>query len=183
MAKFKDLNIELQDNQKLKLGTAAVWFDGNKLVIDGDVTITGSVSGSNMSRVHAYLTTEQTIGGVDFHLVELDAVVFDSLGEFNTGTHKFTASAEGYYTVTASLEINGLADGNYLSINIDINGSSSAVFHDEVGGATVARNNVTKLFHLYEGDTVHFDCRHGNAGNLDIGGGAAYTFLSIHRLS
>ena len=183
MAKFNELNIELQDDQKLKLGTAEIWFDGNRLVIDGDVTITGSVSGSNMSRCHAYLSSNQTITPVDYHLVEMDAVIFDTLNEFNTSTHKFTAAAEGYYTVTASVEIEGLDDGKYLTINIDVNSVSSAVFHDEMGGSVTGRFNVTKLFHLNQGDLVHVDVRQGDVGNLDIGGGHTYTYLSIHRLS
>ena len=184
MAKFKELNIELKDNQKLKLGSAEIWFDGNKLVIDGDVTITGSVSGSSMSRCHAYLSSLQLIPtGSSYTQVQLDEVSFDALGEFDTVNHKFVAAEEGYYITTISLEFQGIDDGKYATINIRVNGAVHATYQDRMGGNTTLRCNTTKLLHLMKDDEVTLYCRHNNPAAMNAGPSHVDTFLSIHRLS
>ena len=189
MAKFKNLNLELKDDENINLGDskdAKIYFHNGKLRLqDCDVHFTGAVSGGRgTSRCSAYLSANQTgVVTATYTIAELDAVLFDELGEFDTGTHRFTATQEGYYIITASLEIESLGDGNYYTVAISINGGLKATVHTELGGATTPRWNCTRIYRLLVGDYVEVSGRHSYGSDRSFGGGNSFTYLTIHRLS
>ena len=189
MAKFKELNIELKDDEKINLGDsqdAKIYFHNGKLRLqDCDVHFTGAVSGGQgTSRCSAYLSSNQTgVGTAAYKLVELDTVDFDELGEFDTGAHRFTATQEGFYVLSGSLEIESLNDGDYYTVTINVNGSIRSIVHTELGGGTTPRWNTTIIRHLNVGDYVELKGRHNYGSDRSNGGGLPYTYLTIHRLS
>lgn len=189
MAKFNQLNIVLQEDQKIKLGTSQdveIYYHGNQIRIEGDVVISGAVSGgTGTSRCSAYMSGDQSVPTyVDTYTkAAFDSVLFDELDEWNTTDHKFTAINAGYYLVSANGCINSLPDGDYWTVYIRKNDAGAAYCHNEVGGTVTPRYNVTKILYLEAGDDVKLWVRQNSGGTLLLDSAARNTYMTIHRLS
>ena len=189
MAKFNQLNIELLEDQKVKLGTSQdvdVYYHGNQIRIEGDVVLSGAASGgTGTSRCSVYMSGDQTVVDyVDTYTkVAFDTIDFDELGEWDTVDHKFVAQNAGYYLVSANGCINTLPDGAYITVYIRKNESGEAYCHTEVGGTVTPRYNVTKVVYLDVADIIKLWIRQNSGGSLTIDSAARNTFMTIHRLS
>lgn len=188
MAKFKELNLELQDDEKINLGNgqdAKIYFHNDKLRIqDCDIHFTGAVSGGEgTSRCSAYAISTQSVATAIMTIAELDTVLFDELGEFNTSTNRFVTTQPGYYILSGGLEIESIANGNYYTVCVYVNEGIKAIVHTEVGGGTSPRFNCTTIRYLAVGDYVTLRGRHNYGSNRTFGAGRSNTYLTIHKLS
>ena len=189
MSKFNELNVVLQEDQKIKLGTSQdvdVYFHDNQIRIEGDVVISGAVSGgAGISRCSVYMTSDQNVPDyVDTYTkAAFDLKLFDELDEWDIVNHKFIAINAGYYLVTANACMNSLPNGAYFSVYIRKNIGGAAYCHNEVGGTVSVRYNVTKILYLDVGDDVKLWVRQNSGGNLLLDAAVRNTFMTIHRLS
>lgn len=137
------------------------------------------------SRVYAYLSAIQVLP-VGIQDVNLDAVLFDSLGEFDIATYRFTALKAGYYLFIAQASYNcvGAIVRQYMMIQ----------FSDAINQA----QNSKRMTAFPQGDYLTVShIRYLEAGqqawlqyNGSLGAGVASlipnpqnTCLKIHRLS
>lgn len=189
MAKFNQLNIELLEDQKVKLGTSQdveVYYHGNQIRIEGDIVLSGALSGgTGTSRCSVYMSGDQNVPTyVDTYTkAAFDTIDFDELDEWNTTDHKFEAKNEGYYLVSATGCINSMPDGAYISVYIRKNTGGAAYCHTEVGGTVTPRYNVTKILYCRTGDDIKLWVRQNSGGTLTLDSAKRNTFMTIHRLS
>lgn len=136
------------------------------------------------SKVYAYLSAAQILPA-GAQLVQLDLTLFDTLGEFNTTTHIFTARRGGFYYINALAQFRNpnAAIPQYLEV---VSSAGSAHIWD-IGYCTLpgAFNclQASIVTELNPGDTVelHFQGTVGaNATTLISGFGA--TILNICKL-
>ena len=110
MSKFNELNLELQDNQKIRLGdkqNSDIFFDGNNLVVSGaDILFSNEISGfapsgsghlttkeyvddKFESGCHVYRLGAQSIPHTGFHVIEFNTVIYDNLSEYDSTNFRF----------------------------------------------------------------------------------------------
>ena len=193
MAKFKELNLELQDNEEIKLGgnqvDSHIYYDGSDLLIKnftGNVTISGS-SGlitTKPSRCSAYLSAVQAVVTYGtWHQVEFDLTAFDELNEFNTTTHKFTAKNSGYYIVTGAYGFEGLADDDQFGMYINKDGTPQIYNVSKTGGVISPRKSISKVMYIAKDSFVDMYVRHLFGADRDLHAAISGTGLTVHRLS
>lgn len=156
--------------------------DGTKY-LRGDATWETPPTAGFDSRVSVYSTSNQSTSLAPVTL-NLDTVIFDDRGEFNTSTHKFTADDSGFYLVNygvlvatnynradiVSLLKNSLTvvDARYFTRRTDSVESEPFAFSSCV-------------VELSAGDTLELSVNIG--GSRNILGGINNSYLQIHRLS
>lgn len=120
-----------------------------------------SIASTNSPAFFAYLNTEATnvTGDGTLYQVIFDAITFDNLGNYNTGTGKFTAPITGFYVFCVTISMIGVASAN-TSGNLDLYYNSTTLIHGNTGNpyAQSASGLVsyvgTMVYHLTAGDTM-----------------------------
>jgi hypothetical protein len=82
---------------------------------------------AKQSYVFAYGNANQSVPNVTGTVMNLNTIVTDKQGEFNTTTHRFTAKRAGVYMVSGTIKTNANSvDGQYICVSICKNGSTAA---------------------------------------------------------
>ena len=132
-------------------------------------------------KVRAYLGTGQTVGA-SAEIMEIDTESFDTRGEFDTTTYRFTAIKDGYYYVYAQIYYQSVIDDQTIQVYIYKNGASIATGRTALGGTSGAKNivvNVTDLVKLNKDDYIEI---WGNSPSLGAGAGTTSTYMTILRI-
>lgn len=139
----------------------------------------------NVSRVKAYLSIPQILPPA-FQTVLLDTIVFDTLGEFNIATNRFTASRSGYYLAIFHAVLNnpvaGIAQTSRIIYNtLTVEGTNRVLSY---GGVALNEMVDMAIGHLDNGQTIHAEFNGTVLPNVTtLSAGIASTYLTIHRLS
>ena len=137
------------------------------------------------SRARAYRSTAQTIATATWTKVQLNSESYDVLSEFdNVTNYRWTANANGYYQINASLAINMTTAGRQISIDIRKNGTGGLYFQDWVNSVnSVPFLGTSTNLYLLAGDYLEMWVYQGDVGNQDIyaSGNEFFTFLDITR--
>ena len=136
------------------------------------------------SRVRAYRSDEQSIPNQAWTKVQLNAESYDGLGEFDPTTNfRFTAQTAGYYQVNAAVWYIAV-DATVIYIAIYKNGSNvagAATRNPTTGGDF--SSVISDVIYLAAGDYLELYTYHGSTSAKSAGYGAAWTYMSIHKLS
>jgi|GEM_PF-5635820 len=168
---------------------------------DGGIEVTTSAGGTNAARItvapggivslpsqsaaRAYRSSNQTIANSTWTKVLFDAESFDTQDEFDsTLGYRFVAKENGYYLVCASVQFAANAN-NYRSIAIYKNGvvwaNGPLVINN--GSATAVRLGMADIVPMNAGDYVEIWVWQNRGGTLNLNGGSATTYVSIHKTS
>lgn len=137
------------------------------------------------SRASAYRSAALNIPDIAYTELVLDAEDFDTRGEFNTATGRFTAEQAGYYVVTFSGGLQDLGDGKKIIAQLRKNGGVPALATGRtiVGGADWIAQGANKIVYLAAGDYVSVFLYHNHGAARAAIANPDATFLAIHRLS
>ena len=124
------------------------------------------------TKVRAYQTVAQAPASGVWTKINLQAVSFDVLGEFSTGSSRFTAAVAGYYKVQAQLSF---TSNRQVTVGIYING----VIFTSMRGNAVFAALTSDLIYLNVGDYVEFYCNSNGGATVNS---STSTYLSINRV-
>ena len=157
----------------------------NKTLTNPVINFTDTAASQNV-KCYAYLSANQEnlTSGSDT-LVTFNAELYDTGGDFNTGTYKFVAPVTGYYLITASLQFTGVvADKDYqvrvkkgaslILTNINHNGGDTSNLNCLVSGVVALSAN---------DEITVYAIQNSGASTVDIESSSLTTFLCIHLLS
>ena len=113
--------------------------------------------------------------------ITLPTVEFDTLGEFNPSTHRFTAKQAGYYQIEGCINANPAAVNNYLYAAIKVNDTiwSTITMLIHIAGFYSSPVTVAKVY-LNVGDFVEL-WGHSSAGAC-LSTVAYWNYLSIAKI-
>ncbi len=137
------------------------------------------------TRARAYLGTDQdNLVDTVYTAVQLDTEDYDSGGNFNVGTYKFTCPVAGFYLVIGQVMFHELvADASYYAV-IKAKGVYTTItrVHSSFNSWLAVR--VTDILYLTAAQTIELFARQDSGGNLvDVTAGTNYTYLAVHLLS
>ena len=157
------------------------------IYLNDDTEITGQLTISGASRVRVKAGS-QTINNATWTTVQFDTEDFDNLGEFNTGTYRFTAISAGYYQISTRVLFDNVAwtAGQLVSLAIYKNGASetflsydyiprTATYYYEVEGSS--------LLELSAGDYIEIKVYQNSGSGKAIINNLNHNYFIIHRLS
>ena len=156
----------------------------SKLSIVSDGTNWFIQQATGAAKCFAYRSGAQSIATSADVVVQLNATLFDTNNNFNTGTFRFVASREGYYQVSAQVFMSEEATLNtYYSLQVYRSGTlvlNAYQTYNETG-AQAASNSVSTsgLVFLNVSDYLDLHTVHVSSGSKNLGAGASATFLSI----
>lgn len=146
--------------------------------------LTTTVATGFQSTVRAYLATpSQSIATTVYVKIQLNAVDFDLLSEYDMTTYRFTAAATGYYEVTGSIYWTTVIGLAFYSVRIFKNGNLIST-----GGALGQRafdviSSVTDLVQLNAGEYLElFAFQDAGTDQTVQGSPTPGTFFSIKRV-
>jgi hypothetical protein len=164
---------EVQDQAPAD-GDALIWVDVNSRYEPGPP---GS---SALSRVRAYLNSSQLITNLVLTTIQFANETFDELGDFDTGTYRFTAPADGYYHVEVTLYLPA-QDANWFCY-IDHNGTGVteiSAFSTSDGASTMHFDDTISMT---SGQYLEVQVLQFSGFDWYIGGGENRTFFNITQL-
>ncbi len=181
--------------------TGAYGGSGYGLIVDDGITeytvisptaavFAGDVGITRASRIRATRQAAQSIPNATETVILWDTETFDTRGEYDTATGKFTAEKAGYYQVNAALvsASTAWAAAEYWYIGIFKNNVAYAWgvcnYHDAAITLS-ATSVVSDIVYLAEGGYITIKCLHNQGGAVNT---FAVTpnpscYFSVHRLS
>ena len=136
------------------------------------------------SRVRVYLSADFNIASSTSTTVPFDMKSYDELNEFDTTSHRFTASESGWYVVIASLKFSSVVDAHMISGYLLKNGGLILCKDMGTSGTTPQGVDINDIVYLAAGDYLDFSVFHdfGITASLE-GTEEDKTFAAIHRIS
>lgn len=137
------------------------------------------------SRASAYRSAALNIPNMEYTELVLDVEDFDSRGEYDHTTGRFTAGQTGWYVVTFSGGLQDLADGKKIIAQLRKNGGTPALATGRTvtGGADWIAQGANKIVYLVAGDYVSVFMYHNHGAARAAIQNPDATFMAIHRLS
>lgn len=139
------------------------------------------------SRFKAYLSINQLIPALANTVVAFDAVIYDSLNEFNIAVpiHEFVPLHAGYYLLLYQLNWITVAPASSIRANLAVNGGFGSrawsEYTNSEGGWYTQTD--TTIEHLNRGDRVNVIVWNNVGGGLMLQLGQNISFFCGHRLS
>lgn len=131
----------------------------------------------------ATLSAGETVPNDTNAIVPYNDIVFDDRSEFDTSTHKFTATVDGRYHAIAQLNFNAPNPQEFMKCAINKNGGKVARTELADGAPSQFQRLQCQVhIELSSGDTVAVETRHKSGGGADLFPGASDTWFSILRL-
>ena len=174
--------IELKDTPDSYTGQAGK-LDYVKTAEDG-LEFLGQKAVGFKSAARAYLGTAWSLPSGAWTVIPLDTENFDTLGEFDPSTHRFTAQEAGAYLVVGEMKISAAAvDGQRMGAVLYVNGS---VVTDNMAsaGAAVAYLGcaILDVLNLAAGDYIELKGMQDSGAAQALHNQTQSTFLSVHRI-
>ena len=111
-------------------------------------------------------------------VLPINTMIYDNIGNWNTVTHKFTATEEGWYDVTLNVQTTSKASapGGFIQGQIRVNGATTygiygmLAKHVDAGVERTSQTCFNIPVHLEIGDTIDFYEAHLNmtSGTLSV---------------
>ncbi|WP_204344840.1 beta strand repeat-containing protein [Psychroserpens algicola] len=150
---------------------------------DGQVPQTVDLSSLNPTKSIARITmsTAQTETGSGTVKVNFDTVDFDTNGNFNTTTDRFTVPTTGLYRVTSQITMDDNTGTGQFAVRIRVNGTQERrqEFNHHGNGQVVRQ--VTSIINLTAGQTLDVSFSRPAAGATILANGRG-TFFEIEQL-
>lgn len=136
----------------------------------------------NVSAFRAYQTVAQSLAaGIDAKLV-YQVKGYDTLGEFDPATGRFTPKQAGLYLITAALTINPQINGNRASMRLFVNGADhSRMFNDTV--SSVNDNTAIGSIPVWLNAGDYVEIMYYSANNASSAPGATLSYITGLRVA
>jgi len=176
---------EAHNPDMLPLSTSSAidaYMSGNKWL---SVATSGIVGLPKQSAVRVYLSTSQDIPDQTVSIVQLDTVVFDIQNEFDTTTHRFTASEDGVYLIVGKLEWSGssvVADKKY-QVRILKNGGRIALSDAHASHVGYITSIVACVYQLNAGDYIELTAFHDAGTTVQLATASWDTLLEVVKVA
>ncbi|MFC7216459.1 hypothetical protein ACFQO4_20585 [Saliphagus sp. GCM10025334] len=132
---------------------------------------------------NTYLSTDQTVADLSETKIQFDSVALDELDGFDTANNEFTASKEGSYLVSATIQLDGVSGSGRGLLKINRNGSSRRQNSSAITGSGGRDSaTVTGVVSLADGDTVNITLQQDTGGDVTVDGVQQASYLDITRL-
>lgn len=155
--------------------------NGDTLTTDGAASVSWKAGITGNTRIKAYKSADQLNIPAAWTKIQLEAEDYDTQGEFNTGTYRFTCTKAGYYLIHAQLIYSPVADGTETYVSIYDTGAE--IVRNMAKGVEAndfATPQITTVRYLSVGDFIEV---FGYAdGIADVKGGGNLTWLEINFL-
>jgi hypothetical protein len=151
----------------------------NSLTLNGD-----PVGGSNNQGCRVFLSANQSISAGSRTKIQFDSEVYDSGGNFDTGTHNWTCPENGLYAVTVQIQYNGGGDNQtrqaLIGTATDVFPSNTGAFNREISSDSGDRMAASTINKYASGDTIAAYARNSDASD-SLGSGAENfaTFMEV----
>ncbi|KKN68770.1 hypothetical protein LCGC14_0447900 [marine sediment metagenome] len=164
----------------------------NVLQTDGSGVLTWAAAGGAFtSKFSACLTSNQSMADAVFAKLTLDndSTVdnYDTDGDFNTSTNRFTVPTTGYYSVKIFATVLNVLDGDFMQIILRKNDTTYVAPTDSgvVGGAGSLSLNASKDMYLESGDYYELWCLVDTVDNnpRNAFGDSRSTGMTVHRFA
>ena len=138
-----------------------------------------------MPACRAILTANQTIASGAWLTINLNAVSYDTAGDFDVINHRWVCSEAGIYMIITNISMVNITDGTIVGAMIRINGSSHSPFYRDVTGGTIDPSySGSDIWPMSVNDRVQmFAVQTSGIDKLVKAGANYYTSLIIYRLS
>ena len=211
MAKFKELNLELNDNEKIILSddqNTNIYFDGEALNIEADILLfSESVSGETTSAsapailttkkyvddkcasgCRIYNNTAQDVEDATWTWVHFNTVIYDNLDEYDPSTYKFKPKNPGIYMVSAGVHLTSLIDGSRMLVSLIKNEAEHARGSDHRQGAAFDGSSIVcATVPIVVGDSiqimVYHTCPTPATKQTYADPTGAYVYMIVQRVS
>ncbi|MDX2196952.1 MAG: hypothetical protein NW207_11080 [Cytophagales bacterium] len=145
------------------------------------IGVTNTNAGINMHAFRAKQITPQNIAGGSAVLLQMDNVDFNTEGDFNTATYRYTPTESGFYWIGGQVRIGG---GGESALNAsvfkngvqELSGNINAIGQRAVVGGVVFANGSTDYFDLriyHAGTTQSIDINETYFYGFKINGSAS----------
>lgn len=155
------------------------------LASGGSLKVNGIASHAHVRATH---TSPQTIPVSTATVVQYANEEYDTLSEYNTSTYRYTATKDGYYSVSARLQADPdtASIDDSFQIDLYVNGSEKAHGFSEYCDNGRANRPYASVIHttvyLTAGDYIDIRCTQNVQTNLDTAGNGITNYLTIDRL-
>jgi hypothetical protein len=151
----------------------------NSLTLNGD-----PVGGSNNQGCRVFLSANQSISAASNAKIQFDSEVYDSGGNFDTGTHNWTCPETGLYAVTLQIRYIGGGDGQQrraiIGTGTDALPSNTGAFNLEGSSETKDTLAASTINKYASGDTIAAYAENIDADDtLESGPDNFETFLEV----
>jgi trimeric autotransporter adhesin len=136
---------------------------------------------TTLSMVRANLLANQTLA-VGWQKINFDSEVFDTGGEFDTATGRFTATKAGFYRVTAAFHTSIQSNTNMYSIGITKNGVLYQMTSSDHIGFGIVERAATCLVQLAVGDYIEVVVENFVGSGVDIDSYSGKTSFEIQQI-
>lgn len=118
------------------------------------------------------------------NLLQINTVLYNTLGEFNILTHGFTPLEAGYYKINAQVTWQNVAVNFYYRLEIYIGAAPIYYnhFYNTVAGVWQSQN-IEQIRYLTPNDTVYVYVQTSNPAGGTILGGLNNNWLTVNRLT
>ena len=167
-----------------------VWYLGllqesiQGMYVKGFDNLSITMSNFGISKARAYLNADQDnlINGAATKIL-LDAESYDISGEF--ASNKFTVATTGYYLIVGQVAYNAVVINKLYQAMIYVDGAGIASAYGNSSAATTdLMVNVITIAYLTATQYIElYGLSGAGADTVDVSGGAALTYLCVHRLS
>ena len=140
------------------------------------------------TRFYAYATTRTTMPTGVSTLVPLDAVLFDSRGEFDTTNHRFKPTKPGYYVIAFQGALGSIDDGVKFAVGLRKNDTDTISMGRTIPGGDniIALGNSCIVYLNGTTDYLTMEIYHTSAADknmLEYASNVYYTFMAGHKIS
>jgi len=135
------------------------------------------------SKVSVTLSGAQSIPNVSFTIIEFDTEVYDTLGEFNTTTHKFIPQETGWYHIHISGDTQLGGGTQEFQIHVRVDGSDAIVGMEPTAADIYTIGSAGKDLYLTAGQEVTGIAYQSSGVAKTLRAEDWSTFLTIHRFA
>jgi len=156
-----------------------------KAIIDHSGSGGSGGGGGVLSQARVRRTVDANLGP-SWNAIPMDTVEFDTGGYWSTGyPTRLTVPATGYYSISASIYMPGVAGSVFRQMRLIANGTGEGMAYqmDSVDGGTAAMSVGTAAVELTEGSYVELQVRSGDGAGTVITLGNDLPNISIVQLS
>lgn len=148
------------------------------------VSTNGYVDFLGHTKTRLFLNTAQTItnDGTDYK-VNLDAVDYDNLNEFDSVNHRWKALNQGFYYAIAQTDYVDVNSGKPFTSSLKKNGTTVAVEKGSSSGIPNMHSSIvtTDILYLNPGDYLELWTSNGNSWSPTLVTGG-YTYMTVFRV-
>jgi len=129
------------------------------------------------------LSTDQSVDPSTLTVIAFDSEIWDPGGNFDTGTHKFTAPVAGYYLVVLAVQLYSASADAYIDLYVSTNGTALITTRLHTSTTGYASGILAGVLHLTSGQQIYGEVVHSFSAAANLLHGESLTHLDIHLLN